>query len=735
MGEDARAAWSAPAICGYASHSTNVTIPRPRENHLMRPSARLWLPALGILLLSCAATRAKVSMQVRVGWNGVYRVGHWTPIYLAAVDDAAKPVRNVILEVIAPQGMSMGLRLRQSLTLESQEKSFVLYLPLSHRLDETIAILRDAGSLRKLAEVPFQQPGSTGNINAVYNADRGQVLFVGVSGRRSALLSLQGHIPWNGDVPDAPPPNPDGDAALLKVGFVPQRLLPDTLQGYDGLDVLTLNAPDLATLRLEQQQAIADWVRAGGHLLMWPGDMPLPPDSPLGAILPCQIGSFASVSLSLADCKALGIVSRIESLTVRSLQPRPSARMLDWLNGKAAACIGRAGLGRVVVLSVDADQLVFDGRPAAIRAFRPVLRELVQPGRFLRQQAWLRGDEARQKVATDTIADLLGDVPGVGRFDFTYIALVMLAMMVVVGPVDWFVLRKLGRQHWTWATTSGWIVLITGGALYIGHVFRSGELHFRTLRVIDQADGRPVAALHLACIYSPRTQGYELEAPRDTWWEPVNTAPYYPWQRSRTTVELPVVQDALGNLPDRFIVRVWSLALLRAQSGDPDSVPAPLKVEVATKDRNIVGAVTNQSGGTIRQLHIRSRSGWVQLSDEIPPGETRVIDLPMVNGTPEVKPPESVNYTYGYYDESSHPYRRDRRLHPAGLIKAACDIASFRTIAVEQLLEERDDLACIYALVEEATPAVKLAHQPLPAAEKHWIVVRAVTTLKRAGTP
>src|SRR3712207_8616828 len=47
-------------------------------------------------------------------------------------------------------------------------------------------------------------------------------------------------------------------------------------------------------------------------------------------------------------------------------------------------------------------------------------------------------------------------------------------------------LKKLGRQPWTWVTTGGWVALINLGAIYAGHVFKSGELHYRTVELVDQ---------------------------------------------------------------------------------------------------------------------------------------------------------------------------------------------------------------------------------------------------------
>jgi hypothetical protein len=130
----------------------------------------------------------------------------------------------------------------------------------------------------------------------------------------------------------------------------------------------------------------------------------------------------------------------------------------------------------------------------------------------------------REAASVRQVGDLLGDVPGPGRFGFGYVAGVMIGMMVIVGPVDWFVLKRLGRQPWTWVTTGGWIALVTLSAVYAGHLVKSGELHFRTFQLIDQVDGSAVARADVAALYSPRTTEYDVATPAESWWEPASRA-------------------------------------------------------------------------------------------------------------------------------------------------------------------------------------------------------------------
>jgi hypothetical protein len=700
-------------------------------------------------------------MALDIGWSGNYRAGHWTPIYVTAVDDSGALARTVTLDIVTPQGSSFALNIRNQFVVHPEPNTYLLYAPLGFRLDETVAVIRDAQTGKRLAEKVFDSSTAINNEDGPISfatAQHGDEILIGVGGRQSALRMLQ----RSGTIRDNPA-NVSSDTAAtedlwkkleylsVQVGFLDAKLLPDTPMGYDGLHLLVLNGPDLLEMSLRQQQAIAAWIKGGGRLLLWPGDGIVPDDSPIARLLPCKIGENETVSLTVEDTKKLGVASRLEKLPGRKVTPLPGSTKFDTLLGKAQVHIGRAGIGSVAVVSVDASQLVFNGEKEAQKFWWPVLGKLIDISHMspANRQYWQPNpEEARRVAALETVIDRLGDVPGVGKFDFSYIAVVMIAMMFIVGPIDWFVLKKLGRQPWTWITTGGWIALVTFGALYVGRVFKSGELHYRTVRLIDQADGEVVGAMDVVGIYSPRTQSYGLNGPRDAWWEPANAeAETMPWRRARQhgLTDVFLGQDGRGTLPGSMTVNVWNLRFMQSELGDPSSVAPVLKADlrrvgaVGAANERIIGTITNLSAMPLRNVRLRTKRGSVVLR----PGNTSGTDSTNVE---VLKPHEALRVDFAsasmLYPESEaevkagqlHAYARANGTPIAeqapSFLYATCDIQVERTDRVEELLQ-RTDLACIYAESEDVAPAVTLEHKNgVPAREKHWQVVRAIVELK-----
>jgi hypothetical protein len=528
------------------------------------------------------------------------------------------------------------------------------------------------------------------------------------------------------------------------VGYLEAGRLPDAMVGYDALDVLVLNGPYLVNMTAEQQAAIAGWVRAGGHLLMWAGEGPVPADNAIVKMLPCRVGTITGTELSLAETKELGVAARVKRVGGRELEARAGAKSVSIFRDKMKACYGRAGLGNVGVLSVDASQLAFDDRNAAARFWRPILKELMKSRQEVGgPRAGYVNFDYRRQTAINGVLERLGDIPGVGKFDFNYIAMVMIGMMLVVGPIDWFVLKKLGRQPWTWATIAGWIVLVTMGALYIGHVFRSGDLHYRTLRVIDQANGKMVGAMDFALLYSPRTQRYHWEVPRDGWWKPATIAGMRSSRSSsHMPTEVPAEQDMRGNRPGGVVVNVWSLCFMEGVLGDATAEPVAIEASLrrikgaGSKEERIVGTITNRSGQTLTNLHIQTGAGSAELRVSVKANETVTVDLPMQIDDSLVS--WRAYGTNGTADDAPRMPAGIRQIVGPELnfVYAAGDLAPDRTDRIVRILEEESNMACILAMGSEAVPSAKLRHENRePAKEQHFQVIRALVAMEQVGQP
>jgi hypothetical protein len=698
------------------------------------PNARRGLLP-GILLLVCAqASPAYTNLKVDIGWGGQMRTHRWAPVIMTASDSQN---RNVILEVYWPHGGSYAMRIGQVFAIGPTPTTFELLLPVQtyFAYQNSVFTLRDADTGRTLTRFP-SQPGSWFLNNSGVSSDAG---VVGVSGRRSELDSLRGNT----------------NAQQIAIEYMEPSLRPTAALGYDTLDLLVLNAPNLSLtpgansepgIALVQQQAILDGVRAGGNLILWPGaGSPFPSGGPLVDVLPARLGDVTSISLTGEQASRLGLADRPLKINSYQLTPEAGAQRIELLNAQSSAYAKRLGLGRIVLLPMDAGRLSFPLKSGGQDFWKPLvegMHVLPKPADGTTQQNLspylLTRDDQKETAAAMRVADALGDVPGAGSFGFGYVVLVMAGMMIVVGPVDWFVLKRLGRQPWTWVTTSGWILLITLGAVGLGSVLKSGDLHYRTLRLIDQVGDASIASIDYVGIYSPRTQRYALATNPESWWQPGGVEDY---SRSNMSIDMPFHQTYAGNTPEPMSIGVWSLRFFRADEvgAGPPIIAASLSRR--SNPERIVGVIKNLTERPIKELHVRSgnKTGNFVLRQETPATGPATAPADSAQGAKitqigafatvrveaelqeEPRPdPNAKQQQLRYYAVQEDPNEP--------LWQAAQELDMRRETRINEILAS-DSVVCIYGEIDQPAPATKLINQkPI---EQHWEFIRAVVELKK----
>jgi hypothetical protein len=344
-----------------------------------------------------------------------------------------------------------------------------------------------------------------------------------------------------------------------------------------------------------------------------------------------------------------------------------------------------------------------------------------------------------------SVADRLGDVPGAGEFGFSYVVVVMIGMMVVVGPVDWFVLKKLGRQPWTWVTTSGWILLITLSATSLGYVLKSGDLHFRTMRLIDQIGDSTAATTDWVGIYSPMTREYSLATEPDGWWQPAGVEGNGRTNSMATSTYFHQTYE--GNVPEPMRINVWSLRFL---SGEQVGTSPPAIVCALTRDRDdhIVGSIKNLTDHPLKNLRVRvgGKIAVLSLREEAPAtfpatapigastaGHSITAIPPLTSARVEAtlaaeKPVEG-------FESEDTVYPRYRGYTPpmvhADLWQAVDKLDARRAKRINELIAEGSGYVSVWAEAEDPAPAVRLNNRsPI---QQHWQFIRALVELRKPG--
>lgn len=369
------------------------------------------------------AASGGVSVRVAVGYGNIYRGTSWTPVRVA--------VRN-----------TTGATLSGLITIpQNNQSSSVGATPSFHGLYQSPVTLPAGGSKHVVVDVPGS--GIQGRVTASFVVGdkvmaSGSAYPVGVDSGTLLIGVLAGSpddYAWLG-------PAIQGRVTTHVIPLSAATLDP-TAQSLQAFDIIALTNVDSSQLDAAQMSALEQYVRDGGSLLLVGGagwQKTLKPLS--GSLLP---GTLAGqrVLPDLSGLRGLGPAPGTGS-TVTTMLERPSGTV--WAGERGVPLVVRESEGQGAV-----EYLAFDPAASALPARSPVLQHLVAmaapvavartwaPGGFrARFDAIFRNVALTQELANAPAATL----PLLAIF-----AVLTLVYVLLLGPANFLLLRRLGRQR------------------------------------------------------------------------------------------------------------------------------------------------------------------------------------------------------------------------------------------------------------------------------------------------
>lgn len=612
-----------------------------------------------LMVLICVSHAAGADIEFNVtpicGWDGYYRPMEWTPIEIGVSSDATEPFGGTFTVSTRQDGLN---------TLNVTHP-FVLTPELQHNIPLVtkigfgsgqcdLSIRDDRGRLQWDSSIAMWD--ESGAIRLLYPIEAQDVLIGVVGQSRFGLLRL----------PQGARSLSDRGPGSVYLGSKTPAVVPRDWTGFTGLDVLVLYDPDWALMHRESLLAISQYVRNGGTLLLILGPHPLSRTNPLSELIPFAIDEPREERIDphvLATWGLAGYGS--DPVTAWPLIAKPTAQLTGEIvtsGGQRVYGQTRVGFGRVAVLGFDPEQ--FDNVPAEqttpfwVALIRASLEDASDakpavsppsdvPGEMLHQIRTVRpvagsGRKGRTIVLSRDAMSLNNGLSGVYRIsaaqsagnrvmEFLYqlsqmrplsiwwVVLILTTLALLLGPVDYFVLKRLDRLPLTWLTSLGWIAVFTVGAYYGVQYLRGGRMQLRTVSVVDGiAETDCTWATYYMGVFAPRNDNYRLEQlDARQWWSGIAPTEEQlgSYRRDMGTRQIHCVQADGANLPVSVPVSIWTVQTLMAETPAPS---LPFSATVERKGQNVVAEVTNLSDNSIRSGFILLDDGWVAFGPVAP---------------------------------------------------------------------------------------------------------------------
>ena len=423
--------------------------------------------------------RDVIEMKVEVGFDSFFRPGEWTPVRIELKNNGESVTGRL---VVRPEtsGTVVGNAFSAPIDLPTgAAKSTLLNIQARTFPDQIrVELIDDEGIVRAAREAGLIDLGPQNQLYAV------------VSGPTTAPPNLSGvHIGGH-----------RAEQALWSAHEIPEHGL-----SLGSLDVIMLVNIDGESLSSGQRRAIEHWVEGGGHLIVTGGPSALIAAGALMDLLPLTLSGSQSLGNLSALARYAGDSAGLSQRTIVAVGSiHQDARVLVEQDGLPLLLRREIGAGLVDFLAAD-----------------PTLEPLASWERL--DDLWLKLLATRAPHPTWREgftrpawgADAIANLPGVNLLPpMQTLCLFLISYIVLIGPLNYFLLSRLRRNGYAWFTIPIVIICFTGIAWTVGFSLRGAEIIVsRTTALQSFADREEAQVQQFVGLLSPRRATYSLALP------------------------------------------------------------------------------------------------------------------------------------------------------------------------------------------------------------------------------
>ncbi len=383
--------------------------------------------------------------------------------------------------------------------------------------------------------------------------------------------------------------------------------LPVRVEAWGALDRLVWQDTDSTTLTTEQIGALRGWVAGGGRLVIvggtaGPASLSAFPD----ALLPYRPTATTDVEPQ-ALVSLLGELPETATTLPALSGDLTEGRTLASAGDRTVAAERTYGGGSVTIVGFDPTASWIAGTSMAEGMWRRLLPTRASGGPVL-------GDDSQIVSAASQLPSLA--LPPIGGL----IALLG-AYILLIGPINYLVLRRLDKREWAWITMPLLIVAFAVGAYGFGTFLRGSDLIVNEVAIVRGAPGTTegTAQAYLG-VFSPARNTYQVRVPGGALLSSPISGDFF--GGDGTSASLDVLQGDPARVRD-LAVGFGTLRTIRAET----AVVVPLiQADLRLEDGRLRGTVTNASDETLQKPAV-VLGGTVATLTDLAPGATATIDV------------------------------------------------------------------------------------------------------------
>jgi len=554
---------------------------------------RRFVPAfaifLAVLALAPAAFAADaVTMTARPLAGGHVRVGAWSAIEVDIANDGP--------------AIAGELRLGSSVAGAS-----------------SYAALVDLPTGSRKRYVLYAQPSVFGRALGVSLVSDGQTLA-------TTDVPITAHDPYQsviGVVAEEPGPLVAAlNTALADPRVAPPAVVPLTpedlparVEAWSSIDRLVWQDVDTAKLAPDQVAALRTWLGLGGRLVILGG----PSGATTLGSLPDDLLPYRPTSTVDASAEDVAVLLGGSAKVAGSVPALAGTLLSGTVLGRSGdAVIGAErtiGQGRTTIIGLDPSVTGIAGTPAAQALWRRAMPLAVSA---VVNPLALPDDSG--------IVAALNNLPAVGLPPLEQLAGLLVAYIVLVGPVNYLVLRRLDRREWAWVTMPLLIAIFSIGAFALGRALKGSDTIVNAIAIVRGAAGAETGLGQIYVgVFSPSRRTFDVNVAGGA----LLSNPLSVEQQGAVGAPLDVL------LGDPATVRGYAVGfgVLRGFRAET-ALPVPgIESALSLRDGRLQGTVTNTSDEALEDAAVVYGGSLAKLGS-LAPGASATVDLELGTNQP-----------------------------------------------------------------------------------------------------
>ena len=419
------------------------------------------------------------------------------------------------------------------------------------------------------------------------------------------------------------------------------NLLPEKSIALNSLDAIILNDTDTSQLSLEQKQALIEWVQAGGRLILGGG----PGLEKTISGLPEELINFNIIEMvELEDLD--GLQTYADNTPIQVNGPFTANQFLS-SSGTSLAQQDEYSLvhewsygsGQINLISMDISASPFN----AWSGTKTFWVNLLSP--YAAFPLWKPLDTSIRQIRAGNMYYPLSNQPALDLPSIRGLAILLVFYIILVGPVNYLVLRRRKKNHLAWITIPALTALFTAGAFGLAFILRGNDILVNNISIINLSPDGSAKVTAYVGVFSPSQATYSLEMPGNPLLSPSSQGYYDPWSSipSGSGGEARFIQGnpaiVTGLNVDQWALNSFNVEALKAEMGQ-------IKTNLKLENGKLTGTIENQLPNRISGASLVFGDG-IEFIGDLEPFETIEVEM----NFSDLYQDEGFQYTYAIIEK------------------------------------------------------------------------------------